>query len=70
MDVASTFVIFDENGKFVSVNETVQSWRYMWYQRYCELDIPALPSEPGNYTIKVYIKGMLCGSVDFTMTDK
>lgn len=70
VDVASTFVIFDENGKFVSVNETVQSWRYMWYQRYCELDIPALPSEPGNYTIKVYIKGMLCGSVDFTMTDK
>ena len=57
-DVITTlYVIRDESGKLISSETTAQTWTSMWYKYYGELDIPSIPSTPGNYTIEVYFNG-------------
>lgn len=57
-DVITTmYVIRDESGKLISNETTAQTWTSMWYKYYGELDIPSIPSTPGNYTIEVYFNG-------------
>lgn len=68
-NVVTTYVIRDEQGVFYSINSTEKTWRDMWYQRRCELDIPALPTAAGNYTMEIYFNGMSAGEVNFTMTE-
>lgn len=68
-NVVTTYVIRDEQGVFYSINSTEKTWRDMWYQRRCELDIPALPTAAGNYTMEIYFNGMSAGEVSFTMTE-
>ena len=68
-NVVTTYVIRDEQGVFYSINSTEKTWRDMWYQRRCELDIPALPTAAGDYTMEIYFNGMSAGEVSFTMTE-
>ena len=57
-DVITTmYVVRDESGKLISSETTAQTWTSMWYKYYGELDIPSIPSVPGNYTIEVYFNG-------------
>lgn len=55
--VVATYVIRDENGAFVSIRHTQQSWTSMWWRGYCELTLPELPDVPGNYTLQIYLDG-------------
>jgi hypothetical protein len=41
----------------------------MWYQYYCELDVPALPSQAGEYTMQIYFNGMIAHEQAFTVTE-
>lgn len=69
-DVITTmFVIHKEDGTLVSSNITQQTWRNMWYKRYCELDVPALPEDPGTYTIEIYFNGAFVHSQNFYVTE-
>ncbi len=69
-DVITTmFVIHDENGVLISSNITQETWRNMWYKRYCELDVPALPDVPGTYTIAIYFNGAFVHSQNFYVTE-
>ena len=68
--ITTMYVIHAEDGTLVSSNITQQTWTNMWYKRYCELDIPALPDKAGNYTISIYFNGAFVHSQGFTMTDK
>ena len=65
--ITTMFVIHDAEGKLISSNITQQTWVNMWYQRYCELDIPALPEVPGTYTITIYFNGMFVHTQEFTI---
>ena len=67
--ITTMFVIHDENGVLVSSNITQQTWTNMWFKRYCELDIPALPDTPGTYSIAIYFNGAFVHSQNFTMTE-
>lgn len=66
--VAIMYVIRDSENKIVSSNVTTQSWTSMWYKYYCELDVPAIPSEAGTYTITIYFNGMQAHQQTFTVT--
>ena len=66
--IVTMFVIHDENGVLISSNITQETWRNMWYKRYCELDVPALPDQPGTYTIAIYFNGAFVHSQNFYMT--
>lgn len=68
--ITTMYVIHAEDGTLVSSNITQQTWTNMWYKRYCELDIPALPDKAGNYTISIYFNGAFVHSQSFKMTDK
>lgn len=65
--ITSLFVIRDENGRIVSTETSVKSWTKMWYNRYCELDIPSIPQIAGKYTISIYFNGGLVHQQDFTV---
>ncbi len=55
--ITALFVIRDASGMPVSHRTTAATWYDMWLKYYCELDIPALPQTPGDYTIEVYFNG-------------
>lgn len=55
--VRATFIIRDQNGAVVSITHSEQSWTSMWYQGYCELNLPVLPTAAGSYSVMVYLDG-------------
>jgi len=66
--ITALYVIRDEAGSLVSYASSVSAWRDMWYRRYCELNVPAIPDVPGTYTIEVYFNGMTAHEQTFTVT--
>jgi len=67
--IETLFVIRDENGNIVSTATSTRTWSKMWYKNYCELDIPAIPQAPGNYTIQVYFNSAFAYEGAFTVTE-
>jgi len=73
-DTNILYVIRNAEGKVMSellaTDERV--WRSLWENtdyRYCELDIPAVPTAPGEYTLYLYFNGYAVTSIDFTITE-
>ena len=66
-EITTLFVIRDKDGKIISANTSTREWVNMWYRGYCELDIPALPEVPGDYTVDIYFNGMSVTTESFTM---
>lgn len=66
--ILTLYVIRDKSGKIVNISTTEAAWRKMWYNNYCELDIPSLPTEDGKYTISVYFNGCSVHEQSFTVT--
>lgn len=66
-DVVAAFVITDENGQIVSITSSTEAWSNMWYKNYCELDIPTIPENPGNYNICIYFNGMFVTNQSFSV---
>lgn len=66
-DITSLYVIRDETGKVVTYSHYTRTWDEMWYQYYCEMNVPKVPTTPGNYTMTIYYNGLYTGTVDFTI---
>jgi hypothetical protein len=67
--ITSMFIIRDSEGNIVSADTSAQSWTSMWYQYYCELDVPALPDQAGEYTMQIFFNGMFAHEQAFTVTE-
>lgn len=67
-DIVTLFVIRDNADNLVDASHITNTWISMWYRNYCELDIPALPAEPGEYTIEVYLNGALAATQTFLVS--
>lgn len=67
-NVLITYAIYDENGDLVTFSHDTQIWKTMWYQNYCELDVPAVSAEVGTYNLIVYFNAMEIGSQKFEIT--
>ena len=67
------FVIRDAEGNVLLdlVKDTTATWSALWNDRsrYCELDIPAIPSRPGKYTVEVYFNSQLLVEKSLTILD-
>ena len=69
------YVIRDENNNvladFISMEN--RDWRDdMWNgpnYHYCGLEVPLVPTEPGNYTLGIYFNGYAVTSLNFTITE-
>ena len=68
-NIVSMFVIRNSDGEVVKVATSQESWLNMWYRGYCELDIPVMPKEIGNYTITLYFNGYYAGQREFSIAN-
>lgn len=65
---AILYLIRDEEGNMIDYSSQIRIWRDMWKNRYCELDIPQMPEEPGKYTMEIYFNGGLAHTQEFEIT--
>ena len=63
------YVIRDAEGKIIISSTKSQSWVSMWLRFYCELDVPAIPTTTGEYTIEIYFNSMFAHKQTFTVTE-
>jgi len=69
-EISSVFVVRNADGKIVSANTgRTRIWGAMWNQRHSELDMPAMPQAPGEYSVDIYLGGALVTTYKFTVTD-
>lgn len=61
------FVIRNKNKEIICTSSTGASWTYLWDNKYCELDIPTVPTKAGDYYIDVYFNGMAAARDFFTI---
>ncbi len=47
------YIIRKADGTFLSMDSFNSTWIELWLDGYCELDLPALPEAPGEYTLEV-----------------
>ena len=66
--ILTTFAIYDETNQLVSFSHDSMSWDSMWYQNYCELDIPGIPADAGTYEVVILFNGNKAGSQKFEIT--
>lgn len=67
-DVLITYTVRDENGKLVCFSHDTQTWRSMWYENYCELDVSAIPTDLGTYELTLLFNGQTIGTQKFEIT--
>ena len=68
--LTTLFIIRDSEGNLVNVSAgKTLNWATMWDRNYTELDMPVMPSTPGQYTVNIYFGQAYVISVDFTVTE-
>lgn len=73
-EVNILYVIRDGNSNVVSelIGQETFSWWDMWVDEdhhYCELDLPNVPEEAGDYTLALYFNGYAVMAIEFTITE-
>ncbi len=73
-DITVMYVIRNSDGDVLNdlVTQTVMDWSDMWdgsEYRYCELDIPKIPTEPGSYSLYIYFNNQAISIVNFSVTE-
>lgn len=73
-DITILYVFRNAEGKVINdlVAQTATNWSDMWdgaNYRYCELNIPAIPTEPGEYTLYLYFNNLAASTISFTVTE-
>ncbi len=61
------YVIRNADGAIVDIATDSSIWFFLWQYNYGTFDIPALPQDPGNYTIDVFFNGASVASQDFSV---
>ena len=59
------YLIRDESGNMITYGSQVRSWRDMWKNRYCELEVPVLPDQAGKYTMEILFNGAKVHTQEF-----
>lgn len=68
------YVIEDAHGNVFPdlISEDSDWWKELWYAgdyHYGELDVPIVPTNPGNYQLTVYFNGMKVTSLPFSIVE-
>lgn len=72
-DVNLLYVIRDSRSNVLSelTAQEIRSWWDMWVDvdhHFCELDLPKVPENTGNYSLALYFNGYAIMTIDFTIT--
>lgn len=73
-EISILYVIRDSSGSVVAdlVSQATDDWHDMWIAHntsYAELDLPAVPSVTGNYSLSIYFNGRFAASTEFSVTE-
>lgn len=73
-EVELLYVIRDAYGNVLPdwFSQANTVWKDIWYggdYHYGELTLPKVPTDPGSYSVSLYINGGLIGSANFTITE-
>ena len=73
-DVSILYVIRNSEGKVLTdlIGQETRDWRAMWVNidyHYCELDLPHIPAEPGEYTLYLYFNNGAVTTLNFTIAE-
>lgn len=73
-DITIMYVFRNAEGKVINdlTTQVATNWNTMWdgaNYRYCELDLPVFPTEPGDYTLYIYFNNLAASSISFTVTE-
>lgn len=66
--ITTLYVVRDLDGNLVCSSSSEASWVYMWEDGYCALNVPTLPSVPGEYTMNLYFNNMAVTQLQFEIT--
>ncbi len=66
-DITTLFVIRSKDGALVDAGHVTNTWVSMWYRNYCELNMPIMPAEPGEYIVYIYFNGAQAATQEFTV---
>ena len=66
--ITALFVIRDSSGNPIIRATSEETWVNMWANQYCELDVPSMPEQSGQYTIEVYFNGASAYKGQFEIT--
>lgn len=65
--ITITYVVRNKEKAVISISSTSTTWKKMWTNRYCELNVPAMPASAGEYSIDIYFNEALAHSQNFTV---
>lgn len=65
--ITAMFVIRNTEGNLVCYSSYDRTWNDMWELSYAEIDIPQIPTEPGEYTVTMYFNGLYVTQKSFTI---
>lgn len=66
-EIINLYVIRDANGAVVSVTNPVRLWADMLEGGFGLINLPAVPSAAGAYSVDIFFNGMFVASVPFTV---
>lgn len=61
------YVLRDNEGKLLNVSTQSAAWDALWEENYCELALPFMPADNGNYTLWIYFNGQMAATQDFSV---
>ena len=64
--IVALYVVRDASGVPVCVSTTSATWEAMWSNGRCSLEVPQVPSTPGDYILEIYLNGDLLTSQALT----
>lgn len=72
-EVRLMYVFRDGSGNVIPdlITQETRDWYTMWLNddyHYCELDLSAVPTEPGDYTLSLYFNGDAVMVINFSIT--
>ena len=71
-EIRLMYVFRDSQGNVIPelIQQETRDWKAMWINddyHYCELDLAAMPAEPGDYTLSLYFNGDAVMVISFTI---
>ena len=67
--IDTVFVVRNEAGEVIDVSSGSEQWNVLVVDNQFKLDIPVMPSVPGNYTVSVFINNGLAYTTAITISD-
>ena len=68
-EIVNLYVIRDSNRAVVSISSAIRIWEDILEKGFGMINLPPVPSTPGNYTVEIYFNGGYAGTAAITVSE-